>query len=99
MRKAAQKGFTNAMLALSENLAKKNTGESLREAASYVLNILHSEDSHMIYEANKLLEENAPLAAMVQQKTARTINRNSIFAELLSSITSKNEDPSPQRTM
>lgn len=68
MKAAAMQGITNAMLELSKILLASQPASNIREAASYITTILHSRDSFMKVQANKLLRENPSLQDIVERE-------------------------------
>ncbi len=68
MEASATQGFTNAMLELSLAFATNGTPYGLRQAASYLVKILASDDSYIKSEARALIERNRLLAADVNRQ-------------------------------
>lgn len=68
MNKAADQGFTNAMLALAFAHAEKGTVSGIQQAARFVVKIFSSSDSFIKSEATGLMNRNSLLAAEVARQ-------------------------------
>lgn len=72
MNKAANQGFTNAILVLALIYAEKGSDSAIRQAAQYLVKIFASGDSYIKSEATGLMARNSLLAGEV----ARQMNNN-----------------------
>jgi len=75
MRESANKGCTNAMLALCELLLKTNSAADLKTAAHYMTKIEYSNDSFMIKSGELLLENNPQLASEIESQSKKIETR------------------------
>jgi len=74
MNKAANQGFTNAMLALALAHAEKGSDAGIRQAAQYLVKIFASEDSFIKFEAEGLMNRNHLLANEVARQAANKLS-------------------------
>ncbi|KTD07364.1 hypothetical protein [Legionella jamestowniensis] len=71
MKKAIDQGLTNAMLDMAKSLAEKGSPTHLQQAASYVVRILHSNDSYIKAMTEDFLKDNQVLS----NEVSRQINK------------------------
>ncbi|CDZ75822.1 hypothetical protein BN59_00081 [Legionella massiliensis] len=74
MNKAADQGFTNAMLALAFAHAEKGTASGIQQAARHVVKIFSSGDSFIKSEATGLMDRNNLLATEVAKQLNNSIS-------------------------